>query len=98
MDLARIVGTIVATQKDPSLTGVKLCVLQPLDEDLEPNGPTLVGVDATAKRGDGEIVYYVTSAEASFTSPDGVQMPAEAAVCGIVDHLDVVREHFPERD
>jgi ethanolamine utilization protein EutN len=97
MDLARIVGTIVATQKDPTLTGVKLCVLQPLDENLEPDGSTLVAVDATAKRGEGELVYFVTSAEASFTSPDGVQMPADAAVCGIVDHLDVVREHLPEK-
>ena len=97
MDLARITGTIVATQKVPELTGVKLCVIQPLNEDLEPSGEPLVAADATASRGSGELVYYVTSAEAAFTSPDGGQMAVDAAICGIVDHVDVVREHLPEK-
>lgn len=87
MDLARVIGTVVATQKSPQLVGVKLCVIQPLDEALEPAGPTLIAADATAKRGTGELVYYVISAEAAFATPEDVQMPVDAAICGIVDHL-----------
>jgi len=92
VDLARIIGTVVATQKSPELAGVKICVIQPLDEDLKPSGWPLIAVDATAKRGSGELVYFVTSAEAAFTSPEGGRMPVDAAVCGIVDHVEVVRE------
>jgi len=97
MDLARIIGLVVATQKTPELQGVRICVIQPLNEDLQPSGSTLVAVDTSNRRGPGEIVYYVTSAEAAFTSPEQVKMPVDAAICGIVDHLDVVREHLPKK-
>ena len=56
MDLARVIGSVVASQKAPQLEGVKLCVIQPLDESLEPAGATLIAADATASRGTGEIV------------------------------------------
>ena len=87
MDLARVIGSVVASQKAPQLEGVKLCVIQPLDESLEPAGATLIAADATASRGTGEIVYYVISAEAAYATTEDVQMPVDAAICGIVDHL-----------
>jgi ethanolamine utilization protein EutN len=89
MDLARVVGTIVATQKDEALVGTKLCVIQPLTEYLEPQGKPLVATDASAARGYGEIVYFVTSGDAVYTGPGGRVMPVDAAIVGIVDHVDL---------
>jgi microcompartment protein CcmK/EutM len=85
MDLARVVGTIIATQKDEALVGTKLCVIQPLTERLEPRGKPLVATDASAARGYGEIVYFVTGGDAVYTGPEGRVMPVDAAIVGIID-------------
>lgn len=87
MDLARVIGCIVATQKDPSLVGCKLCIIQPVDQDMKPKGGALVATDSSASRGEGEIVYFVASGDAVPTGPDGRKMPVDAAIVGIVDHI-----------
>lgn len=89
MDIARIIGTIVATRKVQSLEGVTICVLQPLDAELRPAGAPLVATDATSRHGVGEIVYYVASGDAVFTGLRGEDLPVDAAVVGIVDSIDV---------
>ncbi|NUP88590.1 MAG: EutN/CcmL family microcompartment protein [Candidatus Sumerlaeia bacterium] len=90
MDLARVIGAVTATRKEPSLTGLKLCVIQPLDADLQPVREPLIATDATGKRGDGELVYFVESGDAV---PTGLgadpNLPVDAAVVGIVDDVDV---------
>ncbi len=84
MLLARVVGTVVATRKDPGLTGIKLLLIQPLRTDRSSAGKPLVAVDSVGA-GAGEDVFYVRGREASFPFlPDDV--PADAAVVGIVDH------------
>lgn len=89
MDIARVIGHVVATEKDPSMQGVKLCILQPLDESLEPKGEPLIATDATSKRGEGEIVFFVASGDAIHTGHGGQPMPVDAAVMGIVDQVFV---------
>jgi len=82
--LARVVGTVVATRKDPGLLGTKLLVLQPLRNDGTPSGKTLVAVDSVGA-GVTEQVFYVRGREASVPFlPD--EVPTDAAVVGIVDH------------
>jgi microcompartment protein CcmK/EutM len=82
--LARVVGTVVATRKDPGLTGIKLLLIQPLRTDRTSAGKPLVAVDSVGA-GAGEDVFYVRGREASFPFlPDDV--PADAAIVGIVDH------------
>ncbi|HEU0105681.1 MAG TPA: EutN/CcmL family microcompartment protein [Vicinamibacteria bacterium] len=84
MFLARVVGTVVATRKDPGLLGTKLLVLQPLRNDGTPSGKTLVAVDSVGA-GVTEQVFYVRGREASVPFlPD--EVPTDAAVVGIVDH------------
>ena len=84
MFLARVVGTVVATRKDPSLVGMKLLVLQPIKNDGTPSGKTLVAVDSVGA-GVTEQVFYVRGREASVPFlPD--EVPTDAAVVGIVDH------------
>ena len=49
MQLARVIGTVVATVKSPGLEGVKLLVVQPLDRDRQPTGSPVVAADAGLK-------------------------------------------------
>jgi ethanolamine utilization protein EutN len=87
--LARIVGRVVATHKDPGLVGRKLLVLRPLDAALEESGPPLVAVDAVGA-GAAEIVIWVRGREASHAFlPDRV--PTDASVVGIVDAATLER-------
>jgi len=87
MQLARVIGDIVATRKDEHLTGLTLLVLQPLAADGSAVGRTLVAVDA-AGAGVGETVFFVRGKEASFPFHP-TEVPADAGVVGIVDHWDV---------
>ena len=84
MQLARIVGTVVATRKDDNLRGFKLLLMQPLAPDGRPSGRSLVGVDAVGA-GVGETVFFVRGREASFPFLPR-QVPTDAAVVGSVDH------------
>jgi len=84
MQLARVIGEVVSTMKDPNLTGIKLLVLQPLNSAGEASGRTLVALDSVGS-GVGENVFFVRGREASFPFYP-VEPPADATVVGIVDH------------
>jgi ethanolamine utilization protein EutN len=87
MQLARVIGDVVATIKDDGLTGHKLLVLQPVTPDKQSAGRTLVAIDAMGA-GVGEHVFFVRGREASFPFlPDAP--PVDACVVGIVDHWDL---------
>jgi ethanolamine utilization protein EutN len=84
MQLAKVLGDVVVTHKDPNLTGVKLLVLQPLTADGTATGRTLVAVDAVGA-GTGETVFFVRGKEASFPFHP-TEVPTDAGIVGIVDH------------
>ncbi len=84
MQVARVIGDVVATRKDQNLSGLKLLVLQPVDTNRQPNGRTLVAADA-AGAGTGEYVFFVRGREAAFPFYP-VEAPVDAAIVGIVDH------------
>jgi microcompartment protein CcmK/EutM len=87
MQIAKVIGDIVSTRKDPNLAAVTLLVLQPLAPDGSAIGRTLVAVDAIGA-GVGETVFFVRGKEASFPFYP-VEVPADAGVVGIVDHWDL---------
>jgi ethanolamine utilization protein EutN len=87
MKFARVIGNLVATQKTPGLDGVKFLIVQPLDRQREPSGDPYVAVDATNQAGMDELVFVVSSKEASFALPVDF-VPIDAAVVGIVDDVD----------
>ncbi len=87
MQLARVIGDIVATIKDPELHGHKLLMLQPILPDRSPVGRTLVAIDATGA-GVGEHVFFVRGREASFPFLPA-QPPVDACVVGIIDAWDL---------
>jgi ethanolamine utilization protein EutN len=87
MQLARVIGHVVATRKDDNLVGIKLLVVQPLTAERQPAGRPLVAVDSVGA-GTGEVVFFVRGKEASFPFYP-VEPPVDAGIVGIVDHWDV---------
>jgi len=89
MFLARVTGSVVATQKVASMIGQKLLTVDPLRVDesdggkLKPTGRTFVVVDAVGA-GQGQVVLIVQGSSARFT-PETKPLPIDAAIIGIVD-------------
>ncbi len=87
MQLARVIGEVVATVKDANLAGTTLLVLQPITASGENAGRTLVALDSVGA-GTGEYVFFVRGREAAFPFYPA-EPPTDAAIIGIVDHWDV---------
>jgi ethanolamine utilization protein EutN len=83
MQLARVIGTVVATIKNDSLKGRKFLVIQSLDADLKPQGKPLVAVDSVGA-GEGELVFWCRGKEASFPFKRE-DTPTDCTIIGIVD-------------
>ena len=88
MQLAKVVGSVVATEKVVGLEGVRFLVIQPLDKHQEPSGRTVVAADAVHMAGPGELVYFVSSREAAEALPVRF-VPVDHAVTGIVDEVNL---------
>ena len=84
MQLARVIGDVVATRKEPALEGITLLVIQPIAADGADVGRPLVAVDSVGA-GVGERVFFVRGKEASFPFYPA-EVPADAGIVGIVDH------------
>lgn len=87
MQVARVVGHVVTTVKDPALSGRTLLLIQPLAPSGEDAGRPLVASDSVGA-GVGERVFFVRGAEASFPFLPAV-VPTDASVVGIVDRWDL---------
>jgi len=86
--LARIVGTVVATRKDPRLVSNKLLIARPVDPRGKAEGNYLVAVD-TVDAGVGETVLIVSGSSARMAS--GLKdCPVDAAIVGIIDTVQVM--------
>ena len=93
MILARVEGSLVATKKNPKMTGNKFLVVRPLvidavnAKEFKPGASTLVVVD-TLGAGEGEIVLVVQGSSARLAAKDK-NSPVDAVVIGIVDTVDL---------
>ncbi len=90
MQLARVVGTCVATRKTPGLAGQRLLLIQPLDFALQDKGRIAVAAD-TVSAGPEEIVWFVRSREAANSLQDPFN-PVDCAIVGILDELEMLHE------
>ena len=87
MLLAKVVGTVVATRKDPRLVSNKLMLARPMDPRGKAEGTYLVAVD-TVDAGVGETVLVVSGSSARMAS--GLKdCPVDAAIIGIIDTVDI---------
>ena len=87
MILAKVLGTVVSTQKEPSLEGLRFMVVQPIDVEGQPTGSNIVAVDAIGS-GPGEIVLYCTGSSARQTAVTN-NKPCDAVIMAIVDQWEV---------
>jgi ethanolamine utilization protein EutN len=85
MDLARVIGRVVATRKHEGLDGVALQWVQPLDSAGAASGAPLVACDA-AQSGPGDLVFYVDGREASMALPVRF-VPVDATIVGHVEEV-----------
>ena len=87
MTLGRVVGTIVATRKDPRLEGFKLLIVKPVTPDGKDEAGYLVAVD-TVSAGFRELVFTVSGSSARMA--EGCKdRPVDCVIVGIVDGLSL---------
>jgi len=86
MELARVVGTVVATRKEPRLRGFKILLTQLAAPDGTPNGGAVVALDSVGA-GEGELVLLVRGSSARLACALE-NFPVDAVILGIVDRID----------
>lgn len=87
MILGRVVGTIVATRKDPRLEGHKLLIVKPVAPDGKEESGYVVAVD-TVQAGSSELVLVVSGSSARMA--EGCKdKPVDASIIGIVDSVSL---------
>ncbi len=91
MKLGRVIGTVVCNQKVDSLMGVKLLLIQPLDENLNDDGMPVVGCDPV-QAGLNDVVFYEGGREAALGLTNWFN-PSDLTIMGIVDTLHIGEEH-----
>ena len=88
MQIARVIGTVVATQKHRTFEGAKLLLVQPVTLDDQPRGPALLAVDSVGA-GVHEKVLVVIEGRAAGEALGRKGAPVDAAIVGIIDSVDV---------
>jgi microcompartment protein CcmK/EutM len=88
MQICRVIGTVVATQKHRKFEGAKLLLVQPLTLDDQPRGTALLAVDSVGA-GVHEKVLVVIEGRAAGDALGRKAAPVDAAVIGIIDSMDV---------
>jgi microcompartment protein CcmK/EutM len=88
MLIARVVGTVVATQKHRKFEGAKLLLVQPLNVDDTPRGSTLLAIDGVGA-GVDEKVLVVMEGRAAGEALGRKAAPVDAAVIGIIDTVTI---------
>ena len=87
MKLGRIIGNVVCSQKVDSFEGLKLLLIQPLNEKMEKTGDPIIACD-TVQAGPDDIVFYEGGREAALGLKNWFN-PSDATIMGIVDHIDI---------
>jgi ethanolamine utilization protein EutN len=92
MQLARVLGTVVATMKHEALVGIRLLVIQPQDHEGKPDGDAIVACDPL-QCGTGELVEWVSGREAAMALPIPYT-PVDAAIVRICDDVYADARHL----
>ncbi len=87
MVLGKVIGTVVASRKEDELGGLKFLLVKACDVDGQPNGATVVAVDAVGA-GVGEVVLYASGSSARQTKVTK-DRPVDATIMAIVDQVEI---------
>ncbi|MFQ5490722.1 MAG: EutN/CcmL family microcompartment protein, partial [Phycisphaerae bacterium] len=87
MILAKVLGTVVSSQKESSMDGLRFMLIQPVDSEGKPSGAHVVAVDAVGS-GPGEYVLYAAGSSARQTLVTD-KRPCDAVIMAIVDNWEI---------
>jgi microcompartment protein CcmK/EutM len=87
VQLGEVVGTVVATRKDPKLIGLKFLIVKNVDADMRPLGSWAVAID-TVGAGLGDVVLHVAGSSARMTDATN-DRPVDACIMAIVDAVEI---------
>jgi microcompartment protein CcmK/EutM len=91
MQIGKVIGTVVASRKEEILEGLRFMLVKHCDFDGNPQGPSIVAVDAVGA-GVGEIVLYASGSSARLTRQTE-NRPVDATIMAIVDEVEVQGEY-----
>lgn len=87
MQLAKVIGNVVATVKHPSHHAQKLLLIQPLNQDLKKKGNVMIAID-TVQAGEGDLVLLLSEGNSARQILQHNNSPIRAVIVGIVDSVD----------
>ncbi len=97
MVLARVVGTVVSTRKEPKIEGIKFLLLEKIDpETFKGKKDYVVAMDSVGA-GPGEIVFYVSGSSSRMTAVTEGR-PSDATITAIVDAVDIEGKYVYQKD
>lgn len=91
MLICRVLGNVVATEKHPAFHGLKLLVVQPLDEKKKDNGTSFIAVDHSSLAGQGDTVLVMREGNGVRQVLNDKTLPIRSLVVGVVDQVDVAQ-------
>lgn len=89
MNVCRVLGTVVATEKHPAFAARKILVVQPVDERLAPLGNSFLAVDNSSSAGKGDVVLVMNEGSGARQILGDKTAPIRSVVVGVVDRVDV---------
>lgn len=90
MLLAKVIGNVVATQKNQRYEGARIMLCRKLTDDLKDTDDTLLALDSVSA-GEGDIVLIVQEGWGASTAATGKQGAAiDSAIVGVVDYIDLL--------
>ncbi|MHA2293867.1 MAG: EutN/CcmL family microcompartment protein [Candidatus Hodarchaeales archaeon] len=91
MKLGKVIGNVVASVKDPGLEGLRLLIVQGLDDNFKSIGDPYVAADGIQTAGPGDIVYVVSKKEAAIAISRDL-VPIDECIVGFVEEYTVIKE------
>ena len=89
MNLCKVLGPVVSTEKHPAFAGRKLLVVQPIDETQKPQGKSFIAVDHTSGAGEGDTVLVLREGGGVRQILGDKTLPIRSLIVGVVDEVDV---------
>ena len=91
MNLCRVLGTMVATEKHPAFHARKILVVQPVDERGANNGASYLAIDHSSSAGKGDLVLVLNEGNGTRQILGDPMAPIRSTIVGVVDQIDVPR-------
>lgn len=87
MQIAKVIGNVVSTVKDPSFSQQKMMLVQPLTPEMKKKGNVIIALD-TVQAGEGDLVLVISEGNSSRQIIGKNDAPFRSVIAGIIDHID----------